>query len=840
MARKTTKPGRRRLAFESLEGRRVLAAFNMPWPEPDGISISFLADGTQIGSAQSDLEATLDAVLPRAVWQETILQAFQTWAAASNINLSLSADNGLPVGVLGFKQGDPRFGDIRIGAFPMASDVLAVANPYDAFVANTWVGDVFLNSAAFASMNADASASLLALMLHEAGHTLGIGHSEDPASPMYPRLLSSQVSRLTAADVAALQAQYGPRRVDAWEGAAGNDILATAAALPLIGANGQIQYAEVAADVTNLQDVDVYRVTLPPGVQAVDVRLFAAGVSLLTPRVSVLNAAGAVVATAESLDPTANDLSLLVDQFQPGDVYYVRVESARGDAFGTGAYHLELAAHGLERSIPPNREPRSAEPELLATTPGYVEHTYYEAVTTLDAFQPAVTYRVRSVDLGPDLNNVFTVVVDGYGNPSPLDVQITDDQGQAVAFEVLAHDEHLWQIQVQNVQSYVDYLIRVSGDISQGPVEVEVEVDFAVDGAHQETLVNDSLAANEDQLVRTLLVDQTQQFHFTLAASDYSQPQETGVRMTIANATGQIAFEMSVADGAVRTGDAILDQGAYSVRFTRAAGGREPLFFQLSGAVQSSPIGPLLHDTTLAPVTAPVDAALASLSFYWLPERYADLAAAQSVARDLRTATLLSPVLSALKTPEAMVSSAAAPSGGIVDRRASGAAADSLRSPDVASSLRDLDRITAVSQGKENSEDAEEHSSPSAQKSPRGRRSQDMQGDSRRSEKKTQRKQPAETQGGEAPANPATGNPPVAPPQSSHSPPVDDQSHVPVAPSPQAQSLRARLLSPATALLALVFPFVAQPAQSLSHKTKGLGRVRQSVPNRRLKITRLR
>src|SRR6478672_11866611 len=114
---------KRPLTLERLENRLAPAAFAVPWPEADELTLSFASDGTDAGGRLSSLFRTLDARIPRAVWQREILRAFQTWAVEADINVGVVADRGLPFGTLGFKEGDPRFGDIRLGAYPMASDV---------------------------------------------------------------------------------------------------------------------------------------------------------------------------------------------------------------------------------------------------------------------------------------------------------------------------------------------------------------------------------------------------------------------------------------------------------------------------------------------------------------------------------------------------------------------------------------------------------------------------------------------------------------------------------------------------------------------------------------------
>src|SRR5262245_36951808 len=147
LRKEKTMPLSRPLRLEQLESRLTPATFNVPWPEAASLSLSFAPDGTAAAGQTSALFQALDGQEPTATWKLEILRAFQTWAVEANLNVGVVADGGQPFGTLGLKQGDPRFGDVRIGALPLGKDVLAVANPYDPFVANTWVGDVFLNSA---------------------------------------------------------------------------------------------------------------------------------------------------------------------------------------------------------------------------------------------------------------------------------------------------------------------------------------------------------------------------------------------------------------------------------------------------------------------------------------------------------------------------------------------------------------------------------------------------------------------------------------------------------------------------------------------------------------------
>src|SRR5207302_123813 len=119
----------------------------------------------------------------------------------------------------------------------------------------------------------------------------------DPASVMDGCYQGTHAA-LGAGDVSALQALYGPRQADAYEGSAGNGTLATATRLSLLAnANGVLSVG-VTADLSSQTDVDVYRFSAPSLTGGLTIGLHRAGLSTLTPRVTVLDGAGRVVGSA--------------------------------------------------------------------------------------------------------------------------------------------------------------------------------------------------------------------------------------------------------------------------------------------------------------------------------------------------------------------------------------------------------------------------------------------------------------------------------------------------------------------------------------------------------------
>jgi hypothetical protein len=199
--------------LEPLEPRLMLyAASGYSWSNPN-ISFSFVPDGANVEGYNNTLFSKLNAIAPTAVWQREFARALQTWANVSNLNFHEVSDGGLASGTIGSTQGDARFGDIRLAAHAL-SGPLAYAY-YPSGGANTIIGDVFLSTEYTFQVGGDYH--LYSVLLHEVGHSLGLGHASGSVMNSYYQGI---MTGLTADDIAGIQAIYGARRNDAYDAAA--------------------------------------------------------------------------------------------------------------------------------------------------------------------------------------------------------------------------------------------------------------------------------------------------------------------------------------------------------------------------------------------------------------------------------------------------------------------------------------------------------------------------------------------------------------------------------------------------------------------------------------------
>jgi hypothetical protein len=183
-----------------------------------------LAAETGAGHPVGALTTSLGALIGTASSVEEIAMinaAFNVWAAVANIsNLGMVADGGGPFGGLGPASG---VGDIRVGAMAYTPGSGVLAHAYQPAVDGMFFdgsigGDMHMNTGFLwaddaTDTNADSDYDLFTVILHELGHSLGLGHTGIAGSVMFP-FYGGAMRTLTADDIAGIQFVYGARALD--------------------------------------------------------------------------------------------------------------------------------------------------------------------------------------------------------------------------------------------------------------------------------------------------------------------------------------------------------------------------------------------------------------------------------------------------------------------------------------------------------------------------------------------------------------------------------------------------------------------------------------------------
>lgn len=587
---------RANLRFESLETRDLPAPFGNPWLDGRHITMSLAPDGADISGEASNLQEALNALGPTASME--ILRAFQAWIANANINVGLVADGGQEFSAGGAFQGDGRFGDIRIGARELSSDVLAVTAPFNYFDSNS--GNIVLNSAAPLDIGGGAGYDLFTIFLQEAGHAFGVGNSADLDSAMYEYYQQARLG-LAPEDIAAIQQLYGARIPDSAEGPAGNNTLSTAAS-----------YSEpMEFDLTTAADIDCFKITTALLTSSITVRLRAAGLSLLTARVEILNASGQVVAGAVAADPTNNDVTVTLANAKGLSTYYVRIRAADGSAFNIGSYGLTIeqrtvlgsllgVVNGLLSETGLNNTLGTATQlvQQATTLNGQVD---YSTQSRLNSASDVDYFRIRAPQSAD--GDLVTMIAAVWGvESSNLDprVQVLDAEGNVLAAQVLTNDDRTFSVQIEGAAPDADYYLRISSDAGRVG-DYGLAADFRATPVLFDLNAAGVLSSSLPESAAHLTVAQNSLLHFVLTAGHVAN-WNGSLEMTIVDDNGVVLFRLTAPRGDARSANLVLAAGTYRVR-VRVTGAMPPgsIAFNLRGSIITDPIGIQPADTTTTP-----------------------------------------------------------------------------------------------------------------------------------------------------------------------------------------------------------------------------------------------
>lgn len=612
------------LNLTTLERRDVPATFGIPWNDPRHLTLSFAPDLTSISAATSSLFQTLNAGASSVEWQREILRAAAAWASVANIDVGVISDIGLPFGTFNGTGVNRVAGDIRIGAANLAANALAIGSPPDPFFGAGWSGEIIYNAA---NQLDPAQANLFSIFAHEFGHAFGIANSAESASVMYDHA-TTPAPGLHFSDVAAIQSLYGLRQPDQYDEHDDNGNLKNATHVNLadfssstIPLQGQFPVV-VFGDVTDVGDVDFYRVDTPVGYTGpLTFRLATRGISLLTPKLSVFDRFGNVQGISLSTEPGGDTVIVHINQAVASSRYYMSVEASTADEFGVGRYAAAVTYDSMLQpeyaarldSVMTGPYDRLKDDDLVELFLNPETASFNDDLGTDDdtgganvlapngklfsavgAIQSATDIDVYRVKTGDQSNSALTISVFAEllngGTPR---VDVLNAAGESLEVTVLYADAGRTTVQLPTTTENTDYFVRLTGPSTteRGNYSLTVVADSQPAAPQQFT----SGVLENHFIVETLTVAQSQVFHFLL---NVNGPTNSSVRLTIAGPTG-IVYDVTTVAGQSRNSlPVLLRPGTYTLRFVKAGARRTPVAFFLLGAVLSDPIGPGIADPT--------------------------------------------------------------------------------------------------------------------------------------------------------------------------------------------------------------------------------------------------
>jgi Matrixin len=322
---------------EGLEARLLLYSdLGDQWTYDSRITYSFMPDGTSVGGVPSALFQTLNAKYPTATWQGQIEQAASLWENVTNANLALVSDGGQPVGTSGDQQDDSRFGDIRIGAVPLPSGVLAETFLPPPDNGGTDAGDILFNSTVNWQINSNYD--LMTVAAHELGHALGLGESSVSSAVMYGTYNGIKQS-LASDDTAGIDSIYGTRQFDKFNTGGHRDSTFASATNINSYISSTAQIAIPSLDITTPGQAEWFFVNVPSNTTGkMTVTAQSSNLSSLAPLLQIYNSSLGLIGQT-SAPNTFGATICLSTNVTSGQGYYVKVTDAGGPG-SIGGYGL--------------------------------------------------------------------------------------------------------------------------------------------------------------------------------------------------------------------------------------------------------------------------------------------------------------------------------------------------------------------------------------------------------------------------------------------------------------------------------------------------------------------
>ena len=259
--------------------------------------------------------------------------------------------------------------------------------------------------------------------------------------------------------------------------------------------------------------------------------------------------------------------------------YRVEVSSPNGGAFDVGSYNLTITNNlttavddllgGVLNLVGDVGHTLASATNLVANTLGLGGEVNYNSRASLNTSAQTDFYAIQApASSGGTESLVATVWTLGNQNLTPR-IEVFDNSGNPVAFQVLTDTSGASTIQVANAVAGQKYKLEVKSASGQTG-SYSLSVSFLSSPILFPMSASATLNASTPSASSDLEIDQSQVVHFVLSAGVVPSDPNTLVVMSILDSNGNLVATLQTTAGNAESLDVFLGVGSYTVTVTES------------------------------------------------------------------------------------------------------------------------------------------------------------------------------------------------------------------------------------------------------------------------------